>query len=446
MRHAPKVLGFPAPRLAPLALALATLCPLGTAQGIAADPYEPNDSCATATPLGGGGFFATTAVGPEWDYYSFEVRAGDEFSCYMLSGSPNHLLDHELTLFADDCATVLASTPGSLGISVVSWENTSPGTETVVLRVRSVATHGGLLVSEVSMDISGVVSACNGAVDEDDALEPYWPVPSDGFVIADGLYTDLFLQPFLDSDRFRVVVPDAATLTVDLVFDTGGAAMHCRLRNDDLGSFAIVHGLPTSTGERLIWTNDTGVARECVLVASFANSDPVVGCGLYDLRVSRSSAAVGVPFCFGDGSTSTGGLAVDCPCGNTADLGEGCANSHGHGARLIGSGTTSVAADDLVLSVSQGRVNQPCMLLQGATRIAVPFKDGILCTGSPTERLEVLFLDGAGAASSVESVAGNGNASPGLTRYYQAWYRDPFDHAPCTARSNLTHALEVDWN
>lgn len=302
---------------ASLACALWTLAlaaPVG-AQCTAPDVYEPNDTCATATPLGAGLYFTTSQISTPRDYYRFVVPAGDRFDCVINSDDAGGALDHQLTLYAADCSTVLESATGFFAHAELDWLNTTGSAAHVTLLVKAWTTHDAICANTV-LDVS--------------------------------------LAP-----------------------------------------------------------------------------DPV---------------PVGTPLCFGDGSTMNGGLVVDCPCGNAASAGAGCRNSHGYGAILSASGSSSVANDDLTLSVSQARMNQSCMLLQGAMRIAVPFKDGILCTGNPTHRLEVIFLDSSGAATSVESVVTGGNVAPGQTRYYQAWYRDPFDVAPCNARSNLTQALEIVWN
>lgn len=144
--------------------------------------------------------------------------------------------------------------------------------------------------------------------------------------------------------------------------------------------------------------------------------------------------------CYGDGSLTS------CPCANESTFGnrEGCKNSQGLGAVLAASGSASVATDDLVFAVDQARGSQPGIFIQGTTLIVAPFKDGILCMGNPTERLEVIFLSATGTGVSVESVVSNGNVSPGQTRYYQFWYRDP-QLSPCGTGSNFTNGVTVDW-
>ena len=166
---------------------------------------------------------------------------------------------------------------------------------------------------------------------------------------------------------------------------------------------------------------------------------------IYDLR-----SLVGTRFCAGDGT------GTPCPCGNESDpaLGNGCENKHGQGATLDGTGSASVAADDLSLSVTFTMSTQTfppkgeaILLFAGDARIngglGLPLGDGLRCVGGNVRRLGVRFgtpyrgigIWGPGLAAQLGVGAGD-------TRYFHAWYRDPIG-SPCGSSFNTTNALEL---
>lgn len=157
----------------------------------------------------------------------------------------------------------------------------------------------------------------------------------------------------------------------------------------------------------------------------------------------------GTPYCFGDGIT------IPCPCNNPSSPAgtAGCRNSTGNGARLVGAGMTSLASDQLVLSVtgmSLGMMNS-CLFFQGDQQInggfGTSFNDGLVCAGGVIRRLAVRSIV-AGAASYPASgevaisVVGLVPAA-GAARYYQVWYRN--QTGPCGTRSNISNGVQVIW-
>lgn len=152
--------------------------------------------------------------------------------------------------------------------------------------------------------------------------------------------------------------------------------------------------------------------------------------------------AIASSYCHGDGTASA------CPCANHGASGEGCANSTGQGAVLTAQGTSSIVASDLVLRAVQLPANRPGLFFQGSTRAnngnGFLFGDGLRCAGGGTRRLEVVFSDPAGLATSTIDIAVRGAVAPGQVRTYQLWYRDPVG-SPCLSNFNLTNGLAVTW-
>jgi hypothetical protein len=147
-------------------------------------------------------------------------------------------------------------------------------------------------------------------------------------------------------------------------------------------------------------------------------------------------------YCFGDGS------ATACPCGNPGAPGEGCANGTGQGAILSGSGTTSVAADDLAFAGAQFTPGQPALLFAGLNAVNSGngnlFGDGLRCAGGTVKRLGVTNADGSGDLSWGSGHAAQGGWVAGDVRRFQGWYRDPIA-GPCGSGFNLSNGLEVQF-
>jgi len=101
------------------------------------------------------------------------------------------------------------------------------------------------------------------------------------------------------------------------------------------------------------------------------------------------------------------------------------------GAILFASGSTSLAANDLVLSAGPMAVGEPGLFYYGPAKVQAVFGDGFRCVGGPTGTVVRLFpfsvADAAGVMTYSVNTMGPANAqlTAGAAFNFQAWFRDP---------------------
>jgi len=124
-------------------------------------------------------------------------------------------------------------------------------------------------------------------------------------------------------------------------------------------------------------------------------------------------------------------------------------NSAGPGARITGSGSASVAANDLSLMTIDLPPNKPGLYYYGSASIQVPFGAGWRCVGAGGTgvfRLGVVTSSPGGVASKTLDYTAQLNPSgvitAGSTWFFQFWYRDPGFGG---RDFNLSDALQVDF-
>jgi hypothetical protein len=420
------------------------------AQCPAADAFEPNDDCASATALAAGITLNLTAERPlgteaYGDYYTITVPASTQLdvTCFHTQVTG----DIDLYLYSDlGCSVQVDSGLSTTDNEDVTWQNNTAAAVTVTMKTRYWDGFGGptgWTCDDYSFDIllSPIVpSGC--AIQPDDALAPNQDCNT-AAPLTNGLQTGLWVFKTAP-DYFSVVVPDGGTIIVDALFSDAAGDIDMELY-DSLANCAadisVDYSGSVSDNENVTHTNISGGPLTYYVHVYQFNSTSNQDCNTYDLNVDVTSPVLGTAMCFGDGSL------IACPCGNESTLGagEGCKNSLGYGSILSAGGSASVAADDITFTVTQARPNQTGMLVQGSTLISVPFKDGVLCAGNPTDRLEVVTTDAAGTATTVTSIVTSGAVAPGDTRWYQIWSRDPGGVSPCGTGSNFTNGMEITY-
>jgi hypothetical protein len=155
-------------------------------------------------------------------------------------------------------------------------------------------------------------------------------------------------------------------------------------------------------------------------------------------------------FCYGDGSL------VSCPCANEGAQGHGCQNSaFTGGARLQATGH---AQPDSIVLHAAGELPSALSIFLQADALYEPtfFGDGVLCANGNLLRLYVKHAAGGAISApqagdpsvSAKSAALGDPLAPGMTRYYQTYYRDSkldFCPAPSGDAWNITNAVRILW-
>jgi len=139
-------------------------------------------------------------------------------------------------------------------------------------------------------------------------------------------------------------------------------------------------------------------------------------------------------------------------CGNDSFT-TGCLTSTGIGAVLGASGTSSVFADDLVITATDVPPNKSGLFFMGGSLINAPFGDGRRCVGSGgmgTHRFNPIQNSGPGGTFtlgpglsdfSCSTFSASGCIDVGETWHFQAWFRDPM--GPCGSGFNLSSSWTV---
>jgi len=303
---------------------------------------------------------------------------------------------------------------------------------------------GSFVCNDYELELTSVVDPCLSIAE--DSYAPNHDCAS-AVAMTDGVYPGLavFLNPETD-DFFTVDVVDGATVFIDVLHIANDGDIDCYLYDSstlgtDCGTNSnyLVRGYTGSDNENIQWTNTSGGTVTYYLQVELWDSASNGECNNYDLVIDVALPTMGLTMCAGDGSL------IACPCGNeSADPESGCLNSTGLGAKIFATGSNSAAADDAVFHIEQATAGQTAVLVQGTTTVAVPFKDGILCMGTWTRRVEFVNLDAAGEGSTATSIVTGGNVVPGETKYYQWWYRDTAGTV-CGSGSNLSDGLQISW-
>jgi gingipain R len=169
-------------------------------------------------------------------------------------------------------------------------------------------------------------------------------------------------------------------------------------------------------------------------------------CKMMDLTSNSGRDMFMTWHCFGDPSLRLLGYP---DCGQPTSFCTAGINSTNAVAAIGMSGSSSVSAADMALTVTGGVPGNKGLFFYASDTGSLPFGNGTLCVngnGNGTYRLvPAVTIASDGTASDVVDYAAlpaGGQITPGSTWYFQFWYRDP---AGGGAGFNLSDGLEVTF-
>ena len=238
-------------------------------------------------------------------------------------------------------------------------------------------------------------------------------------------------------------------LQLEARFPDGSAARSAPLVLDVAASGGGPGGAPSAFSYTKLVRDDAAFVVE--LPAAFADDPSGVSFTLLSAPAQASLLGGNGPWrAFEPTLTSTGSDALTFQVTNStgsatgtvelvyADL-DGCPpidpfctgspNSAGAGLRLVPSGSTSIARNDLVFQASGGPPDQFGLLFYGPSQTSVPVGDGVLCVAGKLWRLGAQQLDSSGARDLALDVTmppkPEAEITAGSSWAFQFWYRDP---------------------
>ena len=151
------------------------------------------------------------------------------------------------------------------------------------------------------------------------------------------------------------------------------------------------------------------------------------------------------PLSFGgsvSGSEYCAEAVYSCPCFAVSAIGEGCPNSTGVGATMVGAGIPSVGASSFSLTAAQ-LPDTVGLFVQGTNAVGGadgnPVGEGRLCLGPQKRYAPQAISGGSVSRSNFQNFATAGSAMN-----YQFWYRDPANN--CNGGGfNFGPAWNVTW-
>lgn len=230
----------------------------------------------------------------------------------------------------------------------------------------------------------------------------------------------------------------------------------------DAGETILVDFLATAPHDPSVWDVwmttsdwDAGTALNWDQMEFLGRPQPVLAAGHYtfDLTIPADRSGHHVLWVawqrddpVGEVFFSTSDLLVEPPAGPGTSFCVSAPNSvSATGAELSATGSASVAANDLVFSASPLPAGKPGLFFHGEQQTQLPFGDGVRCVAVHLVRIlppGLADANGLLARAFDNSTNAGAGIAPGVTRHFQAWYRDP---AGGPSGFNLSNGLSISF-
>jgi hypothetical protein len=243
------------------------------------------------------------------------------------------------------------------------------------------------------------------------------------------------LQPFRGSVYVITAAPNHWPVQQQLLASNGGQQHH-------FGWSVAIEGDTALIGA---WGNDSAYefrrsAGQFVETQILTSGSPGLNDSFaYSVAISGDRAAIGNY----SGTVADQSVHVFGSIGSLGtNYGPLAPNSVGPGAVMAASGSSSIAANDLVLHTSGCPANKLGLYLYGMGEDQAPFHDGYRLISLPLQRINIsVTTDAAGNAVlpiDLNAAPFSGGVLPGMVLNFQFWYRDSGPSG-----SNLSDALRV---
>jgi hypothetical protein len=387
------------------------------------DAFEPNDTCATAAPLGLGTFGGLNAGIVDPDHFAFTLAPKEVLTVALSGLAPTETV----TMFAWDPNNNCGDTNAIVSAGVVHGPatgglylaNTGVVPRTFVVNVvptPNQETGVGFCV-DYSLSVTSEFDPCGALTG--DAFEPN----SSCFTAAplSATQTGLTVHSWMDQDWYAIDVPARSTLRLrskSTLHKKVGPMMlwsGCGGNPDFLASSAPWLFDLTDPRHFLKWHNaaDFGVDTRLLMISNNLHF-PQPFCDVYQVEFALT---LGETYCLP------------------------AKNSSGDAALLSASGSTQVGVGTLELSAAPVPANSIGLVFFGpATKAPTPFGGGWMCTQGPLLRLPGATTGAAGVLNTSIDWTGTASAiAAGQSFAFQAWFRD----AAANPTFNLSDGLEI---